>query len=243
MTPNELKQWKKLITSRLDNFKSHVEQTVTRLANSDQKRLPNDDVLMSAWKRVYDRFPEDFRPSRKGDLIRHMHFGHEHDFYDILNHDIPNVEQSVQEYGLNRNEVIKQELASLDFNIESWELLHREIHDACRHSFDRGTYSDTARKAVEVIMDEIRKRSGQQADGDKLIGQVVGVGKPIIFSQNENDNQHTITKGLKLMLQGAYKGIRNPASHGYKDHSRLEAFQIMVLCSFLMNNMRVANVD
>jgi len=211
---------------------------MTCLAHSEEEHLPSDQNIKAAWNKVTELFPEDFEPSRQSDLKRHIRFGYEHDFQDILDHDIPAIERSVHQYGLGRNDVISDELAALDHDIESWELLHPDIRDVCRSLFDQGAYSDVARKAVEVIMSEIRKRSGQQADGDALIRKAIGVNEPVGFSPNTDDNERQITEGLKQMLQGAYKGIRNPASHGYERYSRLEAMQIMVLCSFIMGRMR-----
>lgn len=83
-------------------------------------------------------------------------------------------------------------------------------------------------------MDEIRRYTGRQDDGDPLLRAVVGVGRRIGFSSNSDDNERGVTEGLKMILQGLYKGVRNPASHGYDGYSRLEAFQILVMCSFLL---------
>lgn len=63
-----------------------------------------------------------------------------HDFRDILDYDIPAIERAVHAYGLNRDDVIARELASLDCDIETWELLHPQIRDACIPSFDQGSY-------------------------------------------------------------------------------------------------------
>lgn len=238
MTPNELKRWKKLIGGRLDMLKSTIGWAMARLAESRQQDIPNDPDIRSAWNRVVELFPEDFAPSRQNDLSRHIAFGCECDFRDILDWDIPDVERAVQGYGRGRDNVIGDELAALDLDMEMWELLHPQIRDACMPSFDQPAYGDAARKAVEVIMSEIRKRSGRQADGDALIRGTVGIDKAVGFSSNGNDNERQVTEGLKQMLQGAYKGIRNPASHGYAGYSRLEAMQIMVLCSFIIGRMR-----
>ena len=239
MTPDELRRWKKQVVGRLEILKSRVEQAMSRLKVDNRENHPDDPDIRSVWNRVETLFPEDFTATRKNDLIRHIGFGYIHDFRDILDYDIPAIERAVHAYGLNRDDVIAQELASLDCDIETWELLHPQIRDACISSFDQGSYGDAARKAVEVIMSEIRQRSGKQTDGDALIRDAVRVAGPVSFSRDAQDNnERQVTEGVKQMLQGIYKGIRNPASHGYEDYSRLEAMQIMVLCSFIMGRMR-----
>lgn len=92
-----------------------------------------------------------------------------------------------------------------------------------------------------MLLDEVRRLTGRQDDGDALIRGTVGVAHQIGFSANADDNEKSITDGLKLVLQGVYKGIRNPASHGYNGFSRLETFQILTLCSFLLSRMQITS--
>jgi uncharacterized protein (TIGR02391 family) len=160
------------------------------------------------------------------------------DFSDIETADAPAIERAIQRYGRHGNEFIEHELADLDIHLEAWELLHPQIRDYCMTQFESGFYRDAARAAVELLMDEIRRVTGRQDDGDALIRSAVGVGRKNGFSGNEDDNQKSVTEGLKLVLQGLYKGVRNPTSHGYDGFPRLETFQILTLCSFLLGRLQ-----
>jgi uncharacterized protein (TIGR02391 family) len=175
---------------------------------------------------------------RVNDLSRHLGFAMPHDFSDIEELDIPAIEAAIQRYGRHGNEFIEHELTALDTDLEAWELLHPQIRDAGMARYQDGLYRDAARAAVELIMDELRRFTGPTDDGDALIRNVVGVGRQVGFSSNGDDNERSITEGLKLILQGLHKGIRNPASHGYDGFPRLETFQILTFCGFLLGRMQ-----
>lgn len=239
MTPEQLKRWKKDILARLDVLKSKAHHARQYLEANNLRKLDDTADIDDAWECVQERFPEDLKPPRVSDLNRHLGFAMPHDFSDIETLDIPAIEGVVKRYGRHGNELIEQELSVLSSDLESWELLHPQIRDACLTQFENGLYRDAARAAVELLMDEIRRLTGRQDDGNALIRGDVGVGKQIAFSANADDNERAVTEGLKFILQGIYKGVRNPASHGFEGFPRLETFQILVMCSFLLSQMRL----
>ncbi|EQD50738.1 hypothetical protein B2A_07202, partial [mine drainage metagenome] len=163
-----------------------------------------------------ERFPADLHLPRVTDFNRHLGFAMPHDFSDIERLDIPAIEGAIKRYGSRGNEFIEHELAALDTGLEAWELLHPQIRDACMTQYENGLYRDAARAGVELLMDEICRFTGRRDDGDVLIRGAVGVERRQLgFSANEDANEKSITEGMKLVLQGLYKGVRNPASHGY----------------------------
>jgi len=238
MTPEQLKRWKKDILARLDILKSKARQARHYLEANSLPELKDTSDISDAWLRVRERFPDDLKPPPVNDLGRHLAFAMPHDFSDIESLDIPAIESSIERYGRHGNEFIEDELAALDTDLEAWELLHPLIRDACKAQYESGLYRDAARAAVELLMDELRRLTGRHNDGDALIRGAVGVGRQIGFSANNDDNEKSISDGLKLVLQGLYKGVRNPASHGYDGFPRLETFRILTLCSFLLNRMQ-----
>lgn len=243
MTPEELKRWKREIQGRLDVLKTKARYARQYLEAHNLDALEDKPDINEAWRRVQERFPEDLNPPRVSDLNRHLGFAMPHDFSDIETLDIPAIEGAVERYGRHGEEFISHELASLNLDFEAWELLHPQVRDACMTQFESGHYRDAARAAIELAMDEIRRYTGRKDDGDALVRAVVGVGKRIGFSENGDGNERGVTEGLKMILQGLYKGVRNPASHGYDGYSRLEAFQILVMCSFLLGRMRLIGVE
>jgi uncharacterized protein (TIGR02391 family) len=238
MTPEQLRRWRKDILGRLDVLKSKARHAQQYLEANDLHELDDKEDIREAWLRVQERFPDDLNPPRVTDLNRHLGFAMPHDFSDIERLDIPAIEGAVKRYGRRGNEFIEHELMALESDLEAWELLHPQIRDACMTQYENGLYRDAARAGVELIMDEIRRFTGRQDDGDALIRGSIGIGHSLGFSANENDNERSINEGLKQVLQGLYKGIRNPASHGYDGFSRLETFQILSLCSFLLGRLQ-----
>jgi len=243
MTPEELSRWKREILGRLDVLKTKARHARQYLQAHNLEALENKDDIVEAWRRVQDRFPEDLNAPRVNDLTRHLGFAEAHDFSDIETFDIPAIKGAIERYGRGSDEVISHELATLDVGLEAWELLHPQVRDACMTQFENGLYRDAARAAIELILDEIRRCTGSQDDGDALLRATVGVERHIRFSANEDDNERGITEGLKMILQGLFKGVRNPTSHGYDGYSRLEAFQILVMCSFLLGRMRLVGSE
>ena len=241
MNPEQLTRWGKDILARLDVLKTKARQAQQYLEANGLRELNDKEDIEEAWLRVQERFPVDLKPLRAGDLDRHLGFAMPHDFSDIEQLDIPAIEGAIKRYGRRGNEFIEHELAALDAEFEAWELLHPQVRDACMTQYDNRLYRDAARAAVELLMDEIRRFTGRQDDGDALIRGAVGVTRQIAFSANEDDNQKSITEGLKLVLQGLYKRIRNPASHGYDGFARLETYQIMTLCSFLLSRLQLTS--
>jgi uncharacterized protein (TIGR02391 family) len=239
MTPEQLKRWRKEILARLDILKSMARQAQQYLEANNLNELKDTGSIRDAWLRVRERLPEDLKPPRVTDLNRHLGFAMPHDFCDIETLDIPAIEAAIERYGRHGDEFIEYELTTLNVDLETWELLHPQIRDACMAQYENGLYRDAARAAVELLLDEVRRCTGRQDDGDALIRGAVGVARQIGFSTNADDNEKSITEGLKLVLQGLYKGVRNPASHGYNGFLRLETFQILTLCSFLLSRMQM----
>lgn len=244
LPPEQIESWRRNVIGRLEVLGSKARQIQQSLEAKELRELEDKSDVVSTWERIKDLFPEDLVPARAGDLNRHMHFAQIGDFYDIEHLDVPAVAESVRRYGRGNQQLIEQEINNLEVDIGSWELLHPQIRDACQETFHQGQYAQTTRSAVELIMDELRRLTGQKSDGDALIRSVVGVtaGK-LAFSTCNDDNERAVTEGLKQILQGLYKGVRNPTSHGWDGFSRLEAFQVLVMCSFLLSRQEFAAPD
>ena len=102
------------------------------------------------------------------------------------------------------------------------------------------SYDEAARTAVMILFDEIRRLSGSDKDGERLVNGQMGVqpGK-LAFSDCGSDSARSVTNGLKQMAQGLYSGVRNPTSHGWQGFDRVEALQVMVSCSLLLARLEM----
>ena len=240
----DLNSWRQEVLSRLDDLEHRARQCRQYLEAQGLDKLKDKSDFEDAWQRIKDLFPEDFSPSRAGDLERHVHFAMPHDFSDIELADIPAVKESVLRYGRRGKEFVEEQILSLKINSNISDTLHPLIKDACVGFVRDRNYQQAALAAVGVVMDEIRRLSDSQDDGDGLIRRTIGVqpGK-LAFSHCETDSAKNVTEGLKLVAQGLYKGIRNPASHGFDEFGKLEVIQVMVTCSLLLSRLEIVECD
>lgn len=241
MDPETLGRWRNQILTRLENLSIDARQIQQLMQARGQDVLEDKADFEAKWQRIDELFPEDFRPDRAGDLWRHVHFAHLHDFSDIENFDIPAVVESVNRYGRDGDEFIAAELERISIDLDVSELLHPLITDACAHLIRDRQFCEAAQRAVGLLMDELRRLSERDADGDALIRQVIGT-QPgrIAFSDCVSNSSKNVTDGLKLITQGLHKGVRNPIAHGWAELRSTDALQIMTVCSFLLTNLQVA---
>lgn len=242
MKPKELEKWRNEVLTRLENLRIDARRTRQMMEARGQNKLTDKSDFEAKWDRIVELFPEDFHPIRAGDLGRHIHFAMPHDFSDIEKFDIPAVMDSVKRYGRKGADFIKEEIQRVQVGSDISELLHPQIKDACVDHLSKRQFAEAAQKSVGLLMDELRRLSGHDADGDKLIRKVLGT-QPgqISFSDCDSNSSKQVTEGLKLVAQGLYKGVRNPIAHGWNDLRSTDALQVMVTCSLLLTNLNIAD--
>ena len=233
-----LDRWQKEVLSRLDSLAHKARQCRQYLEAKDLRKLDDNGDFIAAWQRIRDLFPEGFSPNRADHLQRHAKFAMPHDFEDIELYDIPAVRRSVEAYGQRASMSDRLDALSLDATVG--EAVHPLVKDACVSLVKERRYDMAAQAAVAIVMDELRRLSGSSTDGDDLIRRVVGVQPHMVaFSDCATTNAKTITQGLKTTTQGLYKGVRNPIAHGRTDVDKLEAIQVMVICSYLVSRLQI----
>lgn len=202
--------------------------------------------FMGDWQRIIGLFPEDFQPDRAGALGRHLRFAYRQDFSDIERLDVPAVMNSVHRYGRKGDAFIAEEVERLSFDSLVSHMIHPQIADACAEFIAGRQHQEAVRITVELLMDELKRLSASESDGDTLVRSVVGVtpGK-LAFSDCQTHSAKQVTEGLKLIAQGLYKGVRNPSSHGSPsshggdEFDRIEMFQIMAVSSLLLTRLQI----
>lgn len=240
MDEKTCERWRNELLTRLENLLIDARQIQQIMKARGEQTLDNMQDFESKWRRIWELFPEGFHPDRAGDLGRHLRFAELHDFSDIENFDIPAVMESVKRYGRSGNAFIKDELDRVHVNSDVSELLHPIIKDACADLLSKRQFAQAAQRAVGLVMDELRRLSGIDTDGDSLIRQVVGTnpGK-LAFSDCTSNNSKQVTEGLKIVTQGLYKGVRNPIAHAWDELRSTDVLQIMAVSSFLLTNLRL----
>ena len=240
MPLRNLERWRNEILSRLEDLQARARQNRQLMEANGLNNLEDTSDFEAVWQQIQELFPEDLRPNRVGDLNRHIGFAERHDFSDIEDMDIPAIMESIRRYGRAGDDFIEGELDRVNFRSSISDIIHPRIRDACAASIENREYNDSARIAVNLLMDDLRRLTGEVRDGDALIRDVVHTNPGgMAFSNCQSNNSKKITEGFKQIAQGLYKGVRNTTAHGEQPFGRNEALKIMVTCSLLLSQLQV----
>ena len=89
--------------------------------------------------------------------------------------------------------------------------------------------------SITSLFDDIRRRTNGNEDGDKLIGKVFSLDKPLLtLSELQTESGQNDQKRLMQIFKGAYQGIRNPKAHSMThDLTAMKVAQYLVFASLL----------
>lgn len=176
--------------------------------------------LRRLWEEHYD-------PGELGYLGRHIGFGDAHDYDDILNRDLPQIENVAEQHLL--------ESQGQPNYIGFENLLHPVIFEHAYQQYRAGHLRDAVLNAFTAVFDLIRERTGLDMDGAKLTSQVFSVKEPrLILSEIGTESGRNDQAGFLQIYQGAYIGIRNPKAHSLQhDLTEEKAAQYLIFASLL----------
>lgn len=123
--------------------------------------------------------------------------------------------------------------------------LHPRIIQASSQHFANGNFREAIFNAYVSVFDFIRERTGVDADGLPLAESVFSVSNPTLALNkliSETDKNEQI--GFILLLQGAFKGIRNPKAHtlNHQAISDQKAFEYLAFASLLTRRIEESKV-
>jgi len=193
--------------------------------------LKNDyKLLRKLWMDV--GFPE----QDMGSLGRHIGFGEQNDYSDILARDLPQVEA--------RAEAHVRDGTATQPRIGFEELLHPVIFAHSFQHYVNGHYREAVLNSVVAIFDLMRERTGLDLDGSALATQVLSLEKPhLILSELDTESGRNDQKGFMQILVGAYLGIRNPKAHSLNhDLDSERTAQYLIFASLLARRIYEAKV-
>jgi len=197
-----------------------------------KKYMESDfDQLLSLWQL---RFPDE----GTGNLGRHIHFGMDCDFRDIISFDLPELDKRAEKH-------LQEALSSTEpAHVGFEKLLHPVVVRSSLSQFRSGHYRDAVFNSVVAIFDFIRERTGEALDGDALIGKVLSVGDPIlVLSDIASESGLNDQKGFMQIYKGIYQGVRNPKAHTLNHSLTAEvAGQYMVFASLLARRIENAKL-
>lgn len=170
------------------------------------------------------RYPGDDHAFRT--LGRHVGFCMGQDCSDILSIDLPELEERAEAH------LVKD---GTQQKIGFEDLLHPVISQSSYELYCGGHLREAVLNSMTALFDHIRRRTKTDEDGDKLIGKVFSLEKPLLtLSELQTESGQNDQKGFMQIFKGAYQGIRNPKAHSMThDLTAMKAAQYLVFASLL----------
>lgn len=222
-------EWFLSINSLLRNIRSKANDALFKLEIGDEEAaklinsyLKNDyQTLLKLLEKCH------FNTTNLGNLERHLSYGAKGDYHDILQRDLVFIETYVEKHA--RDNIYKNQQVGFE------DLIHPEIHKHALQHYINGHYREAVLNSILSIFDLIRKRTGLDLDGSKLVAEVFSPDKArLIFSDLESESGQNDQKGFIQILTGVYLGIRNPKAHSLvNDLTKNEAAQYLIFASLL----------
>ena len=160
-------------------------------------------------------------------MARHVRFGMNNDYEDIVVHDIPSV--------LKATEALARD-GSKNAGVMGFEdLLHPAIVASSLSQYRNGHLRDAVLNGVIAVFDMIRGRTGLNLDGKDLVGQAFGLDKgKLVFSEIGTETGRNDQKGFLQIYEGIYTGVRNVKAHSLNhDLNEQKAAHYLVTLSLL----------
>jgi uncharacterized protein (TIGR02391 family) len=189
------------------------------------------------YQQLWDLWRQQFPDETLGYLGRHIHFGMDCDYHDIINHDLPELEKRAEAHLVNS---VGEERNEVELGFES--LLHPIIVEHAYQLYRNGHLREAVLNSVTAVYDFIRARTGSLEDGDRLIGQVMSPNDPkLVLSELGTESGQNDQKGFMQIYKGVYQGIRNPKAHSLThDLTETKAAQYLVFASLLARRIEEA---
>jgi uncharacterized protein (TIGR02391 family) len=192
---------------------------------------PVNEYLESDYKRLHELWQRQFGEDVPSYLGRHIHFGMNGDYRDILRNDLFEIEK--------RAEARLLEFGNTQGKLGFEKLLHPLIAKSSYDLYRDGHLRDAVLNSVIAVFDHIRKLTKLDADGDALVGKVFSLDHPlIILSELETESGQNDQKGFMQIFKGAFQGIRNPKAHSLThDLNPEKAAQYLIFASLLARRL------
>jgi uncharacterized protein (TIGR02391 family) len=208
----------------------HYEKEEADAARSINKFLKSD------YKRLQQLWNQQFPGDLPSNLGRHIGFGMDNDYRDILNHDLNEIENKAEE----KLRKVAGQQGKLGFEY----LLHPVVAGSCYDLYRNGHYRDAVLNSVIATFDHIRQLTGLEEDGDALVGKAFSLTNPfIVLSELRTESGQSDQKGFMQIFKGMFQGIRNPKAHSLRhDLTAEKAAQYLIFASLLVRRLDEAQL-
>lgn len=119
-------------------------------------------------------------------------------------------------------------------------VIERRLWNTISSSYRAGHYTHAIRDAMSLLTQVIRDKSGLDGDGHDLVGGAFGYsqkkGTPprIAITKLQTQTERDMQQGMRSLLDGMYKFIRNPRSHEMMEDSKESADAIIIFIGYLL---------
>ena len=195
-----------------------------------------NDYLRADYRQLQELWSQQFADDLPSSLGRHIGWGMDNDYRDILKRDLFDLEVEAEKRAL--------ELAGDRGQLGFEHLLHPIIEKNCLEQYRNGHYREAVLNSVIALFDYIRVLTAIQGDGDALIGKAFSLSDPyIVFSDIQTESGQNDQKGFMQILKGTFQGIRNPKAHSLThDLTEFKSAQYLIFASLLARRLEEAKV-
>jgi uncharacterized protein (TIGR02391 family) len=126
----------------------------------------------------------------------------------------------------------------------SLDSLHPLVRDAAQPLFAIEHYAQGVEKAVRVLRDVVREKSGfAKDDGHTLMGKALGGTSPqLVVADLSTETGKNIQRGTLHLAQGIIARMRNPLTHESGDLEPVEALEMVAVISRVVRDLDDAEV-
>lgn len=118
--------------------------------------------------------------------------------------------------------------------------VHKDVLEFCQERFLQKDYFYAVLEATKSVADKIRKKSGINEDGTKLIDQAFEKGQSYVphlaFNLLRNSSEWNEHKGIMQLIRGLFSAFRNPTAHEsetYWSISETDALDVLTIASLI----------
>lgn len=114
-------------------------------------------------------------------------------------------------------------------------LIDERLWNEIKRNYLNEEFSNAVLDGIQFIGDLIREMSGEDGDGYNLIGRVFNTKNPKIkVNRLRTQTEKDVQDGIRLLLQGFYRGIRNERVHEKKTDSEQEAYELLLFLNHIL---------
>jgi len=130
-------------------------------------------------------------------------------------------------------------MAFLTLNIS----FDNDLYSKIEKEYTSGNFSGVIKTSILYLTECIRERTDLDLDGEKLITTAFSQNSPLIKFNNLNSTSEKDEQtGHMMILQGIYRGIRNPRNHNLKSDDKFTCESILILINYYVTIIKKAKL-